>query len=257
MVHFLPARDIGRHDECVPPGGLDLPGGCVEALSAPRQQRHRVSPRSECPRDRPTQSGARPGHDDNPRSSHHHSIRVSPVFSPKAGVTKHHATRTTNPPFPAAAKSTSPTGFSAKRFGMVSDHTCVARSESASLLICSGVIGVLVFSAVLLIASAISGVARRSIMSTAVLFLFAGFVVGHVGFQVINVGPDEPLVATLAELALFAVLFTDGMRAGLADLKGAWRLPGRVLLVGMPVTFAITAVLAHLLGQLGWTDPCS
>ncbi len=115
-------------------------------------------------------------------------------------------------------------------------------------------IGVLVFGAVLLVASAISGLARRSILSTAVLFLVAGFVAGRGGFDVLRIQPTDRAVALLAEVALFTVLFTDGMRAGLADLRGAWRLPGRVLLVGLPATFAITAVLARLLGGLSWTE---
>ena len=50
---------------------------------------------------------------------------------------------------------------------------------------------------------------------------------------VVDVTPASTIVvATLAELALFAVLFTDGMRVGWADLRTAWRLPGRALGLG-------------------------
>ncbi len=56
----------------------------------------------------------------------------------------------------------------------------------------------------------------------------------------------------LAELALFSVLFTDGMRTGVGDQRTAWRLPGRALILGMPLTFGITALLAHLVAGL----PC-
>jgi hypothetical protein len=41
-------------------------------------------------------------------------------------------------------------------------------------------------------------------------------------------------VEGFAELALFSVLFTDGMQAGVRDLARAWRLPTRALLLGMP-----------------------
>jgi hypothetical protein len=45
----------------------------------------------------------------------------------------------------------------------------------------------------------------------------------------------------LAELALFRVLFTGGMRIGIGELRAAWRLPGRALLLGLPLTLLITA----------------
>ncbi len=50
------------------------------------------------------------------------------------------------------------------------------------------------------------------------------------------------------------MLFTDGMRAGLHELRSAWRLPGRALVLGLPLTLAGTAILAHLLVGLPWTE---
>ena len=112
----------------------------------------------------------------------------------------------------------------------------------------------LVFAAVLLVAVLLSELARRTILSTAVLFLVAGFVAGRGVTGVIGVHARDPLVATLAELALFSVLFTDGMKAGLGDLEQAWRVPGRALLLGLPLTFLGTAVLARFVAGLHWTD---
>ena len=80
----------------------------------------------------------------------------------------------------------------------------------------------LAFSVVLLAAVLISALAHRGILSPAVLFLVAGFVLGADTTGILDVRPDSPIVATLAELALFAVLFTDGMRVGWADLRSAW-----------------------------------
>ncbi|MEV5892428.1 hypothetical protein [Nonomuraea fuscirosea] len=66
---------------------------------------------------------------------------------------------------------------------------------------------------------------------------------------VISLRPGDDLVATPAELALFTVLFTllftDGMRVGWAELRSAWRLPGRALGRGLPLTLVITAAGAH------------
>ncbi len=115
-------------------------------------------------------------------------------------------------------------------------------------------VGVLVFAVVLFVGVAISGLARRSLLSTALLFLIAGAAVGHLGFGIFAVAPGDSSVAVLTEVALFSVLFTDGMRTGLGDLRGAWRLPGRVLLIGMPITFGVTAIAARTLGGLPWIE---
>jgi NhaP-type Na+/H+ or K+/H+ antiporter len=112
----------------------------------------------------------------------------------------------------------------------------------------------LTFAAVLLAAVLVSALAKRTILSTAVLFLVAGFVLGPDTTGVLDVRADSPIVGTLAELALFAVLFTDGMRVGWADLRSAWRLPGRALGWGLPLTLLVTAVAAHYVVGLGWAE---
>jgi NhaP-type Na+/H+ or K+/H+ antiporter len=110
------------------------------------------------------------------------------------------------------------------------------------------------FAGVLLIGVLISERARRTVISTAVLFLLSGFVLGGGALHVLQIQPDDPLVKTLSELALFAVLFTDGMQVRLTDLRRAWRLPGRALALGLPLTLCITAALAHALAGLPWLE---
>ena len=112
----------------------------------------------------------------------------------------------------------------------------------------------LAFSLILLVGVLISGLAHRSVLSTAVLFLLAGFVLGDGVLGVVDLRAGDEVVVTLSELALFAVLFTDGQRIGVRDLRSAWRLPGRALLLGMPLTFAITAVLASWVAGLPWVE---
>ncbi len=111
---------------------------------------------------------------------------------------------------------------------------------------------VTVFAVVLLLAVLVSELARRSVLSTAVLFLVAGFLVGDGMLNLLRLAPDVPVVGQFAELALFSVLFTDGMQAGGRDLTRAWRLPARALLLGMPLTMAGTAVFAHYVAGLSW-----
>ncbi|GAA2637228.1 cation:proton antiporter [Actinomadura fulvescens] len=109
----------------------------------------------------------------------------------------------------------------------------------------------LAFAALLLLAVLLSSLANRTMLSTAALFLVGGFVLGDGVTGVLSLSPGDSLVAGLAELALFAVLFTDGMHAGWKDLRAAWRLPGRALGWGLPLTLAVTALLAYFVAGLG------
>ncbi|MFG2085471.1 cation:proton antiporter [Spirillospora sp. NPDC048824] len=112
----------------------------------------------------------------------------------------------------------------------------------------------LVFAALLLLAVLVSSLAHRTVLSTAALFLIGGFLLGDGVSDVITLSPDDEIVNTLAELALFAVLFTDGMHAGWKEVRSAWRLPGRALAGGLPLTLIITAALAHYVVGLGWIE---
>src|SRR5918994_1672337 len=109
----------------------------------------------------------------------------------------------------------------------------------------------LVFAVALLVAVLLSGLAERTVLSTAVLFLVIGFLAGGVA-DFLTIRPEGPLTIRLAELALFAVLFTDGMRLRVRDLVYAWRLPGRALLLGLLLTLLFTALLAHFVAGLSW-----
>lgn len=112
----------------------------------------------------------------------------------------------------------------------------------------------LAFSGVLLVAVLVSSLAHRTILSTAVLFLVAGFLLGDGVLGVISIGEGDDSVSVLAELALFAVLFTDGMRVGWQDLRKAYALPGRALLVGLPLTLLATALFAKFIVGLDWPE---
>jgi NhaP-type Na+/H+ or K+/H+ antiporter len=111
-----------------------------------------------------------------------------------------------------------------------------------------------VFAASLLVAVLISEVVHRTVLSTAVLFLVVGFLVGDGVLGLVTISPTDPVAFYVAEIALFSVLFTDGMRVGLRDLTDAWHLPGRALLLGLPLTVAFTAVLAVAVAGLPWAD---
>ncbi len=113
---------------------------------------------------------------------------------------------------------------------------------------------VLVFGVVLLLGVFLSALAQRTVLSTAVLFLVAGFGSGPSLLGLITVTPENPVVCRFAELALFSILYTDGLRLGASTLRTAWHLPVRALLVGLPLTLVIVAGFARWVVGVGWSD---
>lgn len=111
---------------------------------------------------------------------------------------------------------------------------------------------VLVFGVALLVAVLLSGVAARSVLSTSLLFLVAGALVGDGVLGWIHVTPDSAIVSDAADIALFTVLFTDGAKLRRLRGEGSWQGPLRALGIGMPLTFVLVALLAHYLAELDW-----
>lgn len=113
-------------------------------------------------------------------------------------------------------------------------------------------IDVLLFALLLQGAALLSSIAERSMLSVPVIALAAGFAAGPHGLGWLQWTPQTPGLKPMATGALIAVLFTDGMHLAWSDLRAAWRLPGRALLLGLPLTLLLIAGLAHALLGLAW-----
>ncbi|MFD5520110.1 cation:proton antiporter [Streptomyces sp. NPDC127066] len=112
---------------------------------------------------------------------------------------------------------------------------------------------VVVFGVALLVAVLLSGLAARTVLSTSLLFLVGGALVSDGFLGLIHITPDSEIVSVTADLALFAVLFTDGMHVSLPTLRSNWRNPARALGLGMPLAFVFMALVTHFLVGLDWT----
>jgi NhaP-type Na+/H+ or K+/H+ antiporter len=112
----------------------------------------------------------------------------------------------------------------------------------------------LVFGGLLLLGALVSGLAQRSFLSLAALFVVAGFVLGRGGLDVLHFAPDSAFVRDLAIVALIVILFRDGLEVEAEMLQSAWRLPLRKLVLAMPLTALIVAGVAKLLVGMGWTE---
>ena len=111
---------------------------------------------------------------------------------------------------------------------------------------------VLLFAVCLLVSVLVSGVAARTVLSTSLVFLLAGALIGEGGLGLVQLDPDSPIVGDLADLALFTVLFVDGTALRTLKGEGSWRQPARALGIGMPLAFGGVAVLAHFAAGFDW-----
>jgi sodium/hydrogen antiporter len=111
-----------------------------------------------------------------------------------------------------------------------------------------------VLGGLLIVGALLSGLAQRSVVSLAALFVLAGFAVGDGGFGWVGFRAQSGFVRDLSFVALIVILFRDGLEVEGEMLQRAWHLPLRKLGVAMPVTAAIVGVAAHLLVDLSWTE---
>ena len=106
----------------------------------------------------------------------------------------------------------------------------------------------------LVLGALISGIARRSFLSLTAVFVLAGFALGDGGLDVLEFDPRGGFVQAVAVIALILILFRDGLEVEAEMLQTAWHLPFRKLVVAMPITGGLVALLTHVLTDLSWTE---
>jgi sodium/hydrogen antiporter len=111
-----------------------------------------------------------------------------------------------------------------------------------------------VFGLLLMAGALVAGVARRSFLSLTAGFVVAGFLLGQGGLELIDIDPRSDFVQGLAVIALVLILFRDGLEVEEEMLQKAWHLPLRNLVLAMPITCGLVAVVTHALTDLGWTE---
>ena len=111
-----------------------------------------------------------------------------------------------------------------------------------------------VFGAMLVLGALLSGLARRSFLSLAPVFVVAGFVLGQDGFEVLDLDPHSGFVQGLAVIALVLILFRDGLEVEAEMLQKAWHLPFRKLVLAMPLTALLVGLLTYAVTDLTWIE---
>ena len=106
----------------------------------------------------------------------------------------------------------------------------------------------LITIAVILLAyGAVSGPLDRRGITSAMVFTAAGLVVGTSGLGLVNADIETEAAERFCELTLVFLLFSDSTRIDLAGLRRNLSWPGRLLLVGLPLTLLFGVVAGVLL----------
>lgn len=112
----------------------------------------------------------------------------------------------------------------------------------------------LLLGGLLMVGALVSGLARRSFLSLAALYVLAGFVAGDGVTGLLDLSPTSPFVNELAIVALIVILFRDGLEVDGEMLQSSWHLPLRKLVLAMPLTATLVALVAKALVDLTWTE---
>jgi len=102
---------------------------------------------------------------------------------------------------------------------------------------------------VLLIAMVLSGtLLKRLPLSTAMLYLAAGFILGPAGLAVLSLHPmaHAALLERVAEVAVLISLFSVGLKLGLPLSNRHWLMPLRLAFMSMTLTIALIAAVGVL-----------
>ncbi len=104
-----------------------------------------------------------------------------------------------------------------------------------------------ILAAFVFLYSLVSGGLEKTPFNGAVVFMAFGLILGPLGLGALTLEVDAELLSTLAELTLAMVLFTDASNANLRELKHSFKIPQKLLLIGLPLTILLGFVTGYLL----------
>jgi NhaP-type Na+/H+ or K+/H+ antiporter len=106
--------------------------------------------------------------------------------------------------------------------------------------------GLIIIAVVVVAYTLVASKLDRWSISSPMVFVAAGAVLGPAGLDVLPLSLTNEAVVTVTELTLALLLFSDASTVRLREVEGDAGLPSRLLFVGLPLTIAAGALLAHL-----------
>jgi len=87
--------------------------------------------------------------------------------------------------------------------------------------------------------SSVAGGIEKTMVSGPMIFTVVGLIIGPLGLGWLQLDLDNNGLRVLADITLALVLFIDAANADLSVVKRSFRVPGRMLSFGLPLTIAL------------------
>ncbi len=108
---------------------------------------------------------------------------------------------------------------------------------------------------IILLYSLVAGKVEKGPVSSAMVFLSVGLILGPFMLHFFNFKFNEEDYKVLAEFALALVLFTDASKANLKILRNHIKIPNHLLLVGLPITIIFGVLVGKLVfPEMSWIE---
>ncbi|WP_076411910.1 sodium:proton antiporter [Shewanella sp. UCD-KL12] len=105
---------------------------------------------------------------------------------------------------------------------------------------------ILIIALVILLYGYISKALSRLNISGPMMFTGFGLLLSPFGFNITQVEVNAEFVTIIVEIALVLVLFADAALLDLKLLKQSWKIPARLLFIGLPITILAGTYVATL-----------
>ncbi|AQS40300.1 sodium/proton antiporter, CPA1 family [Shewanella psychrophila] len=106
---------------------------------------------------------------------------------------------------------------------------------------------ILIIALVVLLYGYISKALSRLNISGPMMFTGFGLLLSPFGFNITQVEVNAEFVTIIVEIALVLVLFVDAALLDLKLLKQSWKIPARLLFIGLPITIIAGTYVATLI----------
>ena len=90
--------------------------------------------------------------------------------------------------------------------------------------------------------SAVAGRIERSMVSGPIVFLIFGLICGPYGLGILNMEAENMELRAIVDITLALILFIDAANADLSILRTNMKIPGRMLIIGMPLVILLGVV---------------
>ncbi|NND02359.1 MAG: sodium:proton exchanger, partial [Acidimicrobiia bacterium] len=104
--------------------------------------------------------------------------------------------------------------------------------------------GVLSIAAIIFLYAVLSRFLSRRAVTAPMMFIVIGWLIGDDGLGVFDLTLETGGVRILAEATLVVVLFADATRIDIGVLRSQFRMPGRLLGIGLPLTIVVGGLVA-------------